>query len=160
MYVCGQVLRFVISDEVVEQVGPTLIHKKLRLNGKVAFTLGNKRIRRCITDVYVTSRIECSTQQSQTSIKSRHHYEPKVQKSTNSPTDTPRPRSPDTRLQQSKKQIQWYRAQIYISPLFLRSTFFLVPTRGATSCDLAQPSYSLPPKHTNPTVQKQNGTER
>jgi hypothetical protein len=28
---------------------------------------------------------------------------------------------------QKKKRIQWYRAQIYITPLFLRSTFFLVP---------------------------------
>lgn len=60
LYVCSQVLPFVTSDEVVEQVRPTLIHKDIRMNDQVALALGNKRIRICIADMYVPLRIECS----------------------------------------------------------------------------------------------------
>lgn len=41
MYAYGQVLRFVISDELAKQVRPMLRHENRRMNGQVTLTLGN-----------------------------------------------------------------------------------------------------------------------
>jgi len=77
LYVCSQVLPFVTSDEVVEQVRPTLIHKDIRMNDQVALALGNNRIRRCMADMYVPSRIEYA---------SNGHKKVSSQESTTNPT--------------------------------------------------------------------------